>query len=81
MSKTNNEKIEEIKKESTDFLSYIDSGEFDILILEKIGENLKKLLNVDILKISENGSDAKNISGTVKLYYDMYIQQRDYLKK
>jgi hypothetical protein len=79
MSKTNSEKIEEIKNELSTILKSVDSGDFDIKIIEKFAENLIKLLSVDIT--SKDHIEAKNIAITIKTIYDMYTQQRDYLKK
>ena len=79
MSKTNSEKIEEIKTELSTILKSVDSGDFDIKILEKFAENLIKLLSVDIT--SKDHLEAKNIAITIKTIFDMYVNQRDYLKK
>jgi hypothetical protein len=79
MSKTNNEKIEEIKSELSNILKSVDSGDFDIKILEKLAQNLIELLSVNI--VSKDHLEAKNISITIKTFFDMYINQRDYLKK
>jgi hypothetical protein len=79
MSKTNSEKIEEIKNELSTILKSVDSGDFDIKILEKLAENLIELLSVNIT--SKDHLEAKNIAITIKTIFDMYTQQRDYLKK
>jgi hypothetical protein len=79
MNKTNNEKIEEIKSELSNILKSVDSGDFDIKILEKLAQNLIELLSVNIT--SKDHLEAKNISITIKTFFDMYVNQRDYLKK
>ena len=79
MSKTNNEKIEEIKNELSTILKSVDSGDFDIKILEKLAQNLIELLGVNIT--SKDHLEAKNISVTIKTFFDMYVNQRDYLQK